>query len=109
MLSYSEIFNKKFGGGQYGCLKSGQIVVKRAKTVNLTYLLNILRSKDQSVMDSQEWMFDGEIRFLQGDPIKQNKIAFVSYPRTGNSFIRKLIENVTGTVTSTTITLHMAT
>ena len=42
MLSYSEIFNRKFGGGQYGCLKSGQIVVKRAKTVNLTYLLNTL-------------------------------------------------------------------
>ena len=46
MLSYSDFFNKKFGNGQYRCLDSGQIVAKRARTVNLTYLLNILRSKD---------------------------------------------------------------
>ena len=46
MLSYTEIFNKNVGNEQYKCLENGQIVAKRAKTVNLTYLLNILRSKD---------------------------------------------------------------
>ena len=44
-------------------------------------------------------MFDGEHRFLHGDPINWNKVAFTSYPRSGNSFLRKIIENVTGVVT----------
>ena len=46
MFSYTDIFIKKFGREQYKCLESGQIVAKRARTINLTYLLNILRSKD---------------------------------------------------------------
>ena len=46
MLSYSEFFNSNFGSGKYECLKSGEIVAKKARTINLTYLLNILRAKD---------------------------------------------------------------
>ena len=70
MLSYSDFFSKNFGKDQYQCMKGGEIVAKRARTINLTYLLNILRSKDYGVLESQKWMFDGEHRFLHGDPIK---------------------------------------
>ena len=54
-------------------------------------------------------MFDGEHRFLHGDPIKKNKVAFVSFPRSGTSFLRKVIENVSGAVTGATVSLHTAT
>ena len=109
MFSFSDFFNKRYGKDQYKCLASGQIVAKKARTINLTNLLNILRSKDQTELDSQSWMFDGEHRFLQGDPIKENKVAFIGFPRSGTSFCRKLVENVSGTVTGGTVSLHTAT
>jgi hypothetical protein len=59
----------------------------------LAKLLTILKSKDASLMEENAWMFDGEIRMLDGAPIPTGqKVAFDTWPRTGNSFLRKFLE-----------------
>lgn len=63
----------------------------------------MLLSKDiNSVLESDDaqWMFDGEERFLDGENIDGERIAFVSHPRSGNSFLRKYLEAITGTITT---------
>ncbi len=34
-----------------------------------------------------------------------NRVAFASYPRTGNSFLRKILENITGVFTGSDMPL----
>ena len=55
-----------------------RIVAKPAtKVINLHQLLALLRSKDAALWkEHNKSMFDGDIRFLDGEPNKSNKIAF---------------------------------
>ena len=76
----------------YECVADGTIIPKKARTVNFKYLTNILRSKDEGVFEREQWMFDGDFRFLYGDPIGNQKVAFCTYPRSGNSFLRRTLE-----------------
>ena len=55
-------------------------------------------------------MFDGQNRFLDGsEPLNSdkhaNRIQFTSFPRSGNSFLRRLIESVSGVTTGSSIPL----
>lgn len=52
-------------------------------------------------------MFDGHFRYLDGQPNKSNKVAFCSFPRSGNTFLRKYLELLTGIVTGADNTLHV--
>ena len=54
--------------------------------------MNVLKIKDESLWEQSQWMFDGEFRFLDGESLGFNKIAFNTYPRSGNSFLRRLVE-----------------
>jgi hypothetical protein len=70
------------------------------RTVNLNDLISILKSKDESLLTKNAWMFDGELRLLDGGKIPEgNKIAFNTFPRVGNTFLRKCLEQVTGVCT----------
>jgi len=53
-----------------------------------------LRSKDENLFEKNKWMFEGESKYLTNDPeaMDGNKIMYSSYPRSGNSFLRKLLE-----------------
>jgi hypothetical protein len=64
----------------------------KARTLNFKQLMNVLKSKDESLWEQSQWMFDGEFRFLDGESLGFNKIAFNTYPRSGNSFLRRLVE-----------------
>jgi len=66
------------------------------KVLNINVLLSLLRSKDEKLWRDSEWMFKGGFRFLDGSPNKSNKIAFASFPRSGNTFLRKYSEMLTG-------------
>ena len=52
-------------------------------------------------------MFDGTFRFLDGAPNKSNKIAFCSFPRSGNTFLRRYMELITGIQTGADNTLDV--
>jgi len=70
--------------------------------------MTILRSKDASLMEENAWMFDGQIRLLDGAPIPTGqKVAFDTWPRTGNSFLRKFLEQVSGVFTGANMPLEM--
>ena len=54
-------------------------------------------------------MFDGNFRILDGKPIGDNKIAFNTFMRSGNSFLRRFLEQITGIATGSSVSLHTAT
>ena len=84
------------------------IALPETKTVNLTKLMAILRSKDPSLLEENSWMFDGQTRLLDGAEIPTGqKVAFDTWPRTGNSFLRKFIEQITGIYTGANMPLNM--
>jgi hypothetical protein len=57
-----------------------------------------LKSKDESLYESQKHLFYGsQSRFLK--PSEHNNISYTSYPRSGNSYLRKYFENLTGVAT----------
>ena len=76
-------------------------------TVNLGELTSLLKSSDAELWARSKWIFDGTVRFLDGQPNLSNKIAFCSFPRSGNSFLRKYTELLTGITTGSDNVKHM--
>jgi len=71
-------------------------------------LKQLLLSKDiQQVLEGEySWVFDGNLRFLSGEhPLGSFKTSLLSFPRTGNSMTRKLIEDILGVVTGSDMTV----
>jgi len=78
--------------------------------VNLKELEQILLSKDEKIWEEAKWIYDAYKtcpKFLDGAPNKSNKIAFASFPRSGNTFLRKYFEFLTGIQTGADNTLHI--
>ena len=105
--SYTELFQMKHKGG-YTCDQLGRVVGAGARTINLNTLRNILISTDESLSQQNEWIWDGEFRFLDGAPIEK-RVGFTSYPRSGNSFLRRYLEQLTGVTSGSVIHMHSAT
>ena len=76
-------------------------------TLNLRSLMDMLKSSDEELYERSRWMFDGEFRFLDGQPNNSNKVAFMSFPRSGNTFLRRYMELCTGVITGADNTLHV--
>ena len=78
--------------------------------LNWNYMKDLLLSKDLSRMKELEWIDanGGTFRFLD-ESVKMDgqKVSFVSYPRSGNSFLRRFIELITGVVTGSDIGLEL--
>ena len=69
----------------------GRVVPNGARTVNLAQLKEILKSTDKNLFESNQWIWDGEFRFLDGEKIDK-RVGLTSYLRSGNSFLRRYIE-----------------
>ena len=106
-LTYSERFRKLFGDG-YASARDGSVCVTNARTINLKKLNTMLKSKDEKLFEDSKWVWDGDFKFLDGEKT-ESKIAFNTFPRSGNSFLRRLLEQVTGISTGATVMLHTAT
>ena len=106
--TYSELFRKRFGD-DYSVNSFGAAIPKLAKTVNYDLLVNVLKSKDEAQLEKHGWMFDGNFRILDGKPIENNKIAFNTFMRSGNSFLRRFLEQITGIATGSSVSMHTAT
>ena len=93
--TFSERFRRLYPG--YTLSKKMRIVaLPETPVINLKQLVSIFKSKDAEVLERNKWMFDGEFRFLDGEPNPSNKVAFCSFPRSGNTFLRKYMELLTG-------------
>jgi len=103
--NFSERFLRLFPG--YALDHAMRIRAKPETTViNLESLVSLFKSKDENLWKKASWMFDGEFRFLDGESNKTNKVAFASFPRSGNTFLRKYFELLTGVQTGADNTLH---
>lgn len=107
-FTYTQLFKNLYGTG-YKVDSNQSIVATTARTLNFKNLIEILKSKDVKLWEQSQWMFDGEFRFLDGEALGFNKIAFNTFPRSGNSFLRRLLEQVTGITTGATVHLHTST
>ena len=78
-----------------------------APVLNLKSLMSLLKSKDEVLWENQKWIYEvtGGV-FLDGEPLLGNKIAFASFPRSGNTFLRKCLTLLTGVPTGSDNTLH---
>jgi hypothetical protein len=52
-------------------------------------------------------MFEGDTKFLDGDDINGDRIIYTSFPRCGNTFLRKYFEVITGVATGSDMTLDL--
>lgn len=78
------------------------------RTVNLQHLIEVLKSSDEQLWEDNRWMFDGEMRFLDGQPIAGNKVCFTSIHRSGNTFMRQYLEMLTGVATGGDVQFNIA-
>ena len=85
------------------CIRPGQ----DTPTVNLAELKELLLSKDLSRDKELEWVSTKNLRFLDGTDITGQQIAFSSFARSGNSFMRRVIELITGVYTGSDMNINL--
>ena len=82
-------------------------------TVRFTNLKEILLSTDLTRNAEIDWVGPKKYRFLDGTDLALTgqQVCFQSLPRTGNSFLRSILEQVTGVYTGSDmnfdLTLHI--
>lgn len=76
-------------------------------TVNLAQLKELLLSKDLSRDKELEWVSTKNLRFLDGTDITGEQIVFSSFARSGNSFMRRVIELITGVYTGSDMNINL--
>jgi hypothetical protein len=106
--TFSEKFRSHFKGNYETCRDGSIITSKSGRKLNLDNITDMLKSKDASLYEKNKWVFDGEYRFLDESPLT-TKIAFCTFPRSGNSLMRRLLENATGIATGSAGTLATGT
>jgi hypothetical protein len=104
-----ELFSDRFRRLYPGYMLDSKMRI-RAKpetpVLNIDDLLYVLRSKDAKLWRESAWMFENCDKYLDGKPNKSNKIALASFPRSGNTFLRKYTELLTGVQSGADNTLH---
>jgi len=66
-------------------------------TINYNTLRDLLLSTDKSRIGEYETLISGELKFLDKKvQLGMDKVALSSFCRTGNSFSRKVMEQITG-------------
>ena len=106
---FSDRFHKMYTGYVFdkkGLIQPGP----DTPVVNFDYLKELLLSKDLSRGKELEWIGKdaAKFRFLDGKvDMSGNKVAFCSYPRSGNSFLRNYLETITGIATGSDIYIEI--
>lgn len=106
-MLFSDMFRKHFEG--FTLDKRQRVMLDTKAPINFTDLTDMLKSKDAAKLARYEALFaSGKFTFLDGKPMN-DKVAFNTYPRSGNSMLRRLIEQMTGVFTGATVRLFTAT
>ena len=94
-------FSENLAARWPGYILSGQHIVNESdRVIHMDHLLALLRSKDLDRYQSQKELFFGnQARYTTGNSQEQMQVVYATYPRSGNSLMRKIFENVTGTAT----------
>ena len=63
-------------------------------------MIELLLSKDLSRVSELDWISQGPARFLDNSvEMTGNKVGLVSFMRSGNTFLKRFIEQITGVTT----------
>ena len=49
--------------------------------------------------EQSKWIFEGEPKYLDVSKPHDSKVCIATFPRSGNTFIRKALETITGITT----------
>ena len=102
--TFSENLALKWPG--YVMAKSAHIVPERDHYVHLDDLLSLLRSSDIDRYNrTKDHFFGPTSRYTTGKSKEQLSVCYATYPRSGNSLMRKYFENVTGSATGSDMIL----
>ena len=105
--TYEENIAIRFPGYELG--RSGHIVCKTDHLVHMDDLYALLKSKDLDRYEREKDYFFGEsARYTTGNSSNQQKVVYATYPRSGNSLMRKYFENVTGLATGSDMVIKHA-
>jgi hypothetical protein len=76
--------------------------------VSLDSLIKLFKSKDFEAYDEykKDYFEDKKLRFLDMKSVN-NIVAYKSFPRSGNTFLRKYIELITGVPTGSEMPLSI--
>ena len=94
--TYLEKFERRLGKEYYLDDLSKVRPKPGTKVIEFGQLWDTLRSNDKSLLEQNKWMFDEECRFLDPDSATnvqamRQVVSYSSYPRCGNSFLRKYL------------------
>ncbi len=97
-FTFQETLQKKFPGYKLG---SDHLISNVSDiTIDMDELLALLRSKDIGYYNQVKDKFFGkQSRYTTGKAAEQSSIMYATYPRSGNSLMRKYFENITGIAT----------
>ena len=96
---FSENVQNKYPGFQLND-NTGLIENLSVPEINLDTLFALLRSKDIARYEHvRSSLFTGQGLYSTGAAREQQSVAYVTYPRSGNSLMRKYFENLTGIAT----------
>jgi len=104
-MNFSQQFRRRYPG--YTISKDQTVAPLEAKTINFKAHAEMLKSTDESLM--KQHVFDGNAALLDGGPLGVEAIGMTGFPRSGTSFTRKIIEQVTGLATGSTVHLYTGT
>ena len=75
--------------------------------VNFVTLKNLLLSRDLARNQELSWVSEKNLRFLDREDLTGQQVCFQSFPRTGNSFMRRIIELITGVYTGSDMNINL--
>ena len=114
-MSFLERFESKYGPGGYILDEFKRIRPgPTTKTVDFGHLMDILKSDNEALLVENAWIFEGDSKYLNmkdpesGKTVEStgNIVSYCSFPRCGNSFLRKYFQMVTGIATGSDMTLE---
>lgn len=114
-MKYDEYFQSK-----YGC--KGYVLddLKRvrpgpdSKVVDFGLLWKVLKSNDEELLKQNEWIFDNDdakyLDVASQETVEStgNLVAYCSFPRCGNSFLRKYFQMISGIATGADMSLEFS-
>mmetsp|Transcript_3401 Transcript_3401/g.5104 ORF Transcript_3401/g.5104 Transcript_3401/m.5104 type:complete len:239 (+) Transcript_3401:263-979(+) len=79
------------------------------ETTNLETLMEVLRGTDFDRYEQykEKFLDDKVSRFLDNTPIQTEKVAYMTFPRSGNTFLRKYIELISGVPTGSEMPVNL--
>jgi len=84
-------------------------ITPESPVINFHQLKTLLLSKDPIKFGELEMLTSNGCKLLDEKVLMAgNRVAFTSYPRSGNSFLRKILEQVTGIFSGSDLSLDNA-